>query len=157
MRDLTGADLKTLPRSVTAVKRDVVVCVVFALGPGKLETLEGVVSYAGGDALLTGVRGERWPVRRETFFRTYAPVAPTEQGQDGAYHKLSRPVRAVCLEEEARVTIAGGELAGKAGDWLVQYGKDAYGIVAAGIFDETYMVVEDSAKADASKKSLFIG
>ncbi len=150
MRDLTGADVKTLPRSVTVVKRGVAVSVVFASEPGELATLEGVVRYSQGDALLTGVRGERWPVRRETFFRTYAPVAPTEQGQDGAYRKISPPVRAVRLEEDARVAIAGGELTGKPGDWLVQYGEGDYGIVSGGIFAETYAVPGDSSQDPAA-------
>jgi hypothetical protein len=140
MRDFTGIDVGSLPGCVVAVKRDVVVAAVFAAESGEVETLEGVVRYSQGDALLTGVRGEHWPVRREVFLRTYAPVVPTLSGEDGAYRKAFLPVRAVRLEEEARVAIAWGELTGKPGDWLVQYGKNEYGIVDAEIFSMTYTI-----------------
>ena len=34
-----------------------------------------------GDALLTGVQGERYPVRRDLFMAAYVPVPQAEQDQ----------------------------------------------------------------------------
>ena len=141
MRDFTGMHIESLPQSVSVAKQDVSVFVEFAAQPGVLETLEGPVRYAQGDALLVGASGERWPVRRDFFLRIYAAVAPTVQGQGGIYRKVFQPVWAVRLEEDACVTVAGGHISGKPGDWLVQYGEGEYGIVAADIFAETYTFV----------------
>lgn len=143
MRDFTGVNMQNLPRSARVCKRDITVSVVFAPEPGILHTLEGAVWYSRGDALITGVQGERWPVRRNSFLQTYVPVSPTLEGQDGAYRKKPQPVWAVCLEERACVKISGGELVGQPGDWLVQYGENDYGIVAADIFSMTYRILDE--------------
>ena len=59
---MTGLpDLTADPRALHVCKRLVPVPVAFALADGVCETLEGPVHYQKGDALLTGVQGERYP------------------------------------------------------------------------------------------------
>jgi hypothetical protein len=44
-----------------------------------IDTLEGRMHASPGDWVVTGVDGERWPVKPDIFARTYELV--TEQGQ----------------------------------------------------------------------------
>ena len=145
MRDYTGAEVKALPGSVRVVKKDVPVLVVFAEADGVMDTLEGRVGYRKGDALLTGVEGEHWPVVRERFLRSYRPDAGGAKRRSGVYRKIPRPVWAVRLEQPASVRVAGGTLTGAEDDWLIQYGEGDYGIVAASVFAATYEAAGESA------------
>jgi len=39
--------------------------------PGKIETLEGDMNYEAGDLIMTGVKGEQWPVSQKRFLEIY--------------------------------------------------------------------------------------
>src|SRR5471030_3521605 len=67
---LTHLDLTTDPAAHGVVK-DETVTVQFAEKPGSLMSLEGPNRYAPGDALITGVTGERWVVSRDRFDAKY--------------------------------------------------------------------------------------
>lgn len=41
---------------------------------GVIKTLEGVMSYKAGDYIITGIRGEKYPCRRDIFEETYEEV-----------------------------------------------------------------------------------
>lgn len=114
--------------------------VEFAPAPGRVRTLEGEVGHEAGDAILTGLRGERWPVARARFEATYEPVPPTRRGLPGTYRKLPLRVLARRLDTPFAVPAGPGAdpLRGEAGDWLLQYGPGEHGIVAADIFEATY-------------------
>lgn len=138
--DFTGADLARDPTAASFRKRPVLVAVQFAAAPGTVQTLEGPVRYAAGDALLTGVEGERWPVARAHFERAYAPVPPVRMGEPGGYRKQPLTVRARRIDTPfcVRLAVSGDTLRGRPGDWLVQYGPGDYGIVQAKVFAATY-------------------
>jgi hypothetical protein len=104
------------------------------------ETLEGPVHYSTGDALLTGVEGETWPVPRERFHNSFAPEGALEFGTDGRYVRLNRHALAIQLTIRTEIAfgIAGDRLTGQAGDWLVGYEDGSFGIVADRIFRATY-------------------
>lgn len=141
-------DLTENPRNVRVRKRPVEVKVKFALEAGTLKTLEGVVHYDAGAALLSVSHGNCWPVERAKFDATYEPTQSTVDGQDGTYRKLPIDVIAIQLEEDTAI-LAGPQadkLIGQSGDWLVQYKQGSFGIVAKAIFDETYEVL---GKADS--------
>lgn len=111
---------------------------------GVLSTLEGPVVYHIGDALITGVKGERWPVERSRFEQTYEPVPPTKMGQSGRYARLSNEVRACQMPVAFTVTTsAGDQLSGQPGDWLLEYTPGEKGIVAAEVFARTYIRLDD--------------
>jgi hypothetical protein len=133
-------DLRGDPKAIRVRKRPLQTEVAFAHAPGEVLTLEGPVRHAAGDAILTGVQGERWPIGRAAFDATYEPVPPTRAGEDGRYRK--RPLVAWARRLDAPVTVEVGPdadpISGGPGDWLVQYGPGEFGIVAAGIFAETY-------------------
>jgi hypothetical protein len=61
---------------IEVAKLPVPVAVEFSQCDGIIETLEGQVQYKSGDPILTGVKGERWPVQRNNFFTHYTPAPP---------------------------------------------------------------------------------
>ncbi len=130
------------PAHVTASKKPIKVRVKFALSPIVIETLEGPVFAATGDAIVTGTQGERWPVGRERFLTKYLPVSPTISGGDGFYQSQPNTVRALKIEEPFSVVLSDGVslLTGKVGDWLLDYGDGSLGVVAEHIFSDTYSV-----------------
>lgn len=143
--DRSGLDVATQPGAVRAHKRPLPVQVRFATEAGKLQTLEGPVRYRPGDALLTGAAGERWPVTRARFDRSYRPEPPTQAGQAGRYVKQPVTVWALRMDTpfSVRVGHARDPIVGGPGDWLVQYGADDYGVISATIFEQTYERLDD--------------
>jgi len=141
---MSELDLREDREARSARKRAIGVRVEFAPDNGSLETREGTVGYARGDALLTGVEAERLPVPRATFDASYEPVAPTRHGKPGSYVKSplvvwAKPMRApfaVTLDRER------GTLRGKPGDWLVQYAPGDLSVVGGSVFDETYELLD---------------
>lgn len=138
-----GAEQADRSPSVRARKREHAVQVRFAEQAAAVDTLEGVVHAKLGDAIVTGLFGEHWPVARDTFAGKYDAVPPLEMGSPGSY--LSLPIEVVAMQMRApfEVVLADGHsrLKGQAGDWLVDYGDGSLGIVNAAIFDATYEIL----------------
>lgn len=133
-------DLAGHPDAFRARSKPLKVSVRFAVTPGTVETLEGTVRHAAGDAIVTGVAGENWPVPRARFLAGYDPVSPTAAGEDGRYARRPRAVLALRLAEACDVILpeGRGRLQGRAGDFLVQYAPGDWAIVAGGVFERTY-------------------
>jgi hypothetical protein len=114
--------------------------VVFARKDGICQTLEGPVGVRAGDAVLTGVCGEQWPVQRHLFLASYTPVPPTEAGQDGLYRKI--PTVSLALRLDRHVAVPVGwhtdKLQGHPGDWLILYDDGSHGVVQDAVFRESY-------------------
>ena len=70
MLHLTQIDLAADPLAARFIKTEVVQ-VLFAPEPGELISLEGPNKYQVGDAIITGVKGERWPVQKSKFLENY--------------------------------------------------------------------------------------
>ncbi|OJS99977.1 PGDYG domain-containing protein [Marinobacter nauticus] len=136
-------DLSQHPESKRVIKKPVPVKVVFAECEGVVRTLEGNVSYKAGDAILTGVKGESWPIQRSKFLESYTPDGEIQPGVPGNYLKKPLAVWALQLEEPCSVKVGwnADPLQGGVGDWLVQYGKSDFGIVNADVFTVTYEIL----------------
>lgn len=111
----------------------------FAEADGIIQTKEGAVSYKNGDAILTGVKGEQWPIKRDTFEATYVFDVNT-----GLCFK--RP-EIVMVEKSdvpfsVNVSWSNDPINGKVGDYRVSNlsGTDTW-IVDSDIFNETYDLV----------------
>lgn len=128
------------PRHIRARRRRQAFAVRFATQDGSVQTLEGEVNVSAGDAVVTGVAGEQWPVGRARFRARYAPVPPLAFGQDGLYESLPLPVLALQLAQACEVLLPDGRsrLTGQGGDWLVDYGDGSLGVVSAALFDTIY-------------------
>ena len=109
-----------------------------------IETLEVPVGCGVGDAIITGVRGGRWPVRWELFEKLYEPIHMLQMGEDGWYHTLPYEVDATRMICPFRIELPGqqGALSGKVDEWLVRKQDGSLGIVAGDIFSETYDLVK---------------
>jgi hypothetical protein len=130
-------------KAAGAYRKTSTVRVEFAENEGFIDTLEGKVSYKKGDAILTGVRGEKWPVERDVFDRSYEPIKGSSLSE---YRKKDGlVVHAIQIKAAFRIHIHGGkeEISGHAGDWLVQYSEGDVGIVENSIFRESYSSVKE--------------
>jgi hypothetical protein len=107
-----------------------------------IQTSEGIVHAAPGDAIVTGTGGERWRVSRAHFTEKYRPVPPTQAGESGRYESLPIDISAMPMTEAFEVLLADGEslLEGRPGDWLVDYGDGSLGIVSQAAFATTYAI-----------------
>jgi len=126
------------------VKRSLPLAVHFAASSGALKTLEGLVQYAPGDALMTGVVGEHWPIRRTDFEASYEPCDAQPMGVEGQYRKRPIPVFAQQLEQACTITLNGerGTLKGKPGDWLLRDQSGRAWVVADALFQLSYAALD---------------
>jgi hypothetical protein len=139
VKDYTNAHIVSLPGSIAVISKNVVVAARFPAVAGVVQTLEGPVAHAAGDAILTGSKGEEWPVARERFMARYLPCEGTATGDDGVYRKRPASAHAFHSPEAFRVRGGSGDfLHGQSGDWLLQYDDGEYGVVAADIFHDLY-------------------
>jgi len=137
-------DLTNEKQAKKVQKKAMPIVVKFAANDGYCETKEGKVSYKVGDAILTGVEGEQWPIIRKKFDKTYEPVEPTKKGSNGKYVKKPILVYALQMDEPFYVNVswADDRIEGQPGDWLLQYDRDDYGVVSKSIFEKTYKVIK---------------
>jgi hypothetical protein len=141
-------DVKADPRALHVYKRPDSLKVVFATADGVCETLEGPVWYCAGDAILTGIRGEKWPVKRDLFLASYEPVPPTVAEDDGIYCKLLSEALALRLDRPVLVPVGWQDdpLQGRLGDWLLRYADGSYGVVQDEIFRKSYQPAEGETR-----------
>jgi PGDYG protein len=159
--------LASLPSPVWVQKRPIPLDVHFAVtkdlsrtdapyNKGHIRTRETAagapgVAFKVADAIVTGTKGETWPIASATFEATYSPVAGGRMWHDGKFFKKPVPVLGVQMKEPFAVTASWGRLQGKSGEWLVQYneaGKD-FGIVGEALFQETYERLQVTPKLRA--------
>jgi hypothetical protein len=128
------------PAHQRAHKRRLPVQVRFAVQPEVIRSAEGNVPAQMGDAIITGVLGEQWPVPRERFESRYEPLAPLVCGQDGAYLCKPTQVLALRMESHFEVLLSDGvsRLSGAPGDWLMAFDDGGLGIIDDAIFRMTY-------------------
>ena len=135
-------DLQQQESALRAFKLPVVHDVAFATGDGVCETLEGPVPFQTGDAIMTGINGENWPISRIYFLDTYEAMSPTVAG-DGKYRKKKIMVWVMKIQSKTSVRLSNGAvLSGASDDWLVQYEPGSFGIVEKDVFKRTYQLVE---------------
>ena len=117
--------------------------VEFAQTSGICETSEGPVRFEIGDALVTGVEAEQWPIARAIFDLIYVPAEGVNNGDDGEYQKLPKDALALPLTTVRTIALkdGGGILSGRPGDWLIDYGNGDMSIVKGALFEAYYEVV----------------
>ena len=140
-----GDDIRNWPGAVRVRRKPVTLSVEFASEPGTLDTREGEVRYDAGDALLTGVEGERWPIPADVFPRLYAPAEGTEPGEPGLYVRKPEEMTAVQLSEPRTVELGEGRgtLQAQPGDWLLQGHDGEQRVVSEVALRETYQFFVD--------------
>ena len=88
-----------------AIKKPIAVDFEFATEDGEIETLEGKMTYQKGDAIMTGVKGEKYPCRRDIFDQTYDVVGNPENPKN---ESEKEPTTATCEFCKKRIEIRSG-------------------------------------------------
>lgn len=115
---------------------------MFAEADGVMQTREGAVHYLAGDALVTGVCGECWPIAWQRFAENYRLIQQDGDGPDGRYARLPGIVSVCRLDAGVDIPLPSGcALRGRPGDWLVRYGEGDYGVVGPEIFVRSYRLL----------------
>lgn len=132
------------PGVVKVASKETVREVTFAATAGIVKTLEGDVSYKEGDAIVTGVNKDQWPVDRLRFFASHEAEGTTVMGSPGKYRKKSAEFLAFKVSRERELVLSDGRgtLHANADDWLMDYGEGDLAVVNARLFDEYYEVRE---------------
>jgi hypothetical protein len=138
-----SSEISSDPRRTFARKLEREIDVRFTPVACTVQTSEGLVHAAPGDAIITGTAGEHWRVSRARFSDKYRPVPPTIAGESGRYVSLPNRILAVPMTEPFEVLLADGvsRLTGRGGEWLIDYGDGSLGIVSEPIFATTYEII----------------
>ena len=107
---------------------------------GTVQTLEGPVQYEAGDYLMTGPKGEQYPITPENFAKLKDDLG-NGVCTPKKIHKLAK-----LADHDGSVVLKynGQSLAYNAGeDYIVKHGSNDYGVVKKDIFAQTY----DTSKA----------
>ena len=138
-----SSQISAEPRRIIARKLEREIDVRFTAVACTVQTSEGLVHAAPGDAIITGTAGEHWRVSRARFSDKYRPVPPTVAGEAGRYVSLPNRILAVPMTQPFEVLLADGvsRLTGRAGEWLIDYGDGSLGIVSEAIFATTYEII----------------
>jgi hypothetical protein len=101
--------------------------------PGTVQTLEGPVNYLAGHYIMTGPKGEQYPITPEKF----------HQMKDDLGNGVCSPKKIVKLaklaDHDGVIHTSWGDLNYTAGnDYIVKHGTNDYGAVKKDIFAQTY-------------------
>ena len=105
---------------------------------GTIETLEGPVAYKKGFYIMTGPKGERYPITPEKFAELKDDLG------DGIATPKKIIKKAKLADHDGSVKTSWGEtlnyISGE--DYIVKHGPNDYGVVKKDIFNKTYKVKE---------------
>ena len=109
-----------------------------AHGDGTIETLEGPVRYKTGDYIMTGPKGEQYPIPSQKFREL------KDANGDGTASPKKILKLAKLADHSGIVNTSWGEpLNYTAGnDYIVRHGQNDYGVVKRDIFTQTYNTKE---------------
>jgi hypothetical protein len=104
-----------------------------AIASGTVDTLEGPVDYLAGHKIITGPKGEKYPVTPEKFKSFY-----DDNGDGTATPKKIMKI-AKLADHDGVIHTSWGDLEYTAGnDYIVRHGAGDYGAVKKDIFNQTY-------------------
>jgi len=103
---------------------------------GTLQTLEGPVKYEAGYKIITGLKGEQYPIPAEKFASLY------DDNGDGTATSKKIIKLAKLADHDGFVPTSWGELLNytAGNDYIVRHGPNDYGVVKKDIFPQTYIM-----------------
>jgi hypothetical protein len=105
--------------------------------PGTVETLEGPVRYEAGHYIMTGPKGEQYPITPEKFAEFKDDLG------NGECTPKKIPKMAKLADHDGVLHTSWGDLAYTNGnDYIVRHGPGDYGAVKKDIFMQTYSSLE---------------
>ena len=126
------------PSSFTTSKHATPVKYQRASEPGTVDTLEGPVSYDTGHYIMTGPKGEQYPITPEKFKTLY-----DDNGNGtGTPKKILKQAR--LADHDGTLHTSWGDLNyTKGNDYIVRHGAGDYGAVKKDIFAQTYDTTQE--------------
>lgn len=117
---------------------------------GTLKTLEGIVKYNPGYKIITGPKGERYPIPHKKFVELY------NDNNNGTATPKKIIKTAKIADHTGTVNTSWGEpLKYTAGnDYIIKHGNNDYGVVKKDIFAQTYIIEN---KEHRFKSANFLG
>jgi len=112
-----------------------------------IKTKEGPVKARKGDSIMTGTKGENWPIPSDKFKQTYDILGKGK----AAKKKIEIYAKELLKPTKVKVSWSDNLLNGNPGDYLVQYGEGDYGVVEKGIFKDTYSTVKESLQENTTE------
>lgn len=109
---------------------------MIAQEPGTIETLEGPVKYPAGYYIMTGPKGEQYPIGPDKF-----KDLKVDLGNGICTPKKIYKVAKLADHNGTVATSWGEQLQYTAGnDYIVRHGSNDYGVVKKEIFQQTYHI-----------------
>ncbi len=105
------------------------------------DTWEGPRTAQVGDYVLTGVKGEQWPVPGSEFDRLYEVIGPTADGQALRVRKKVMELRAFQTYEPLTFAIRGENFHAEPGYFIIAYEDGSCYPCEPEVFFETFEVV----------------
>ena len=106
---------------------------ITATQAGTIDTLEGPVDYQAGHKIITGPKGEQYPVDPGKFAEYY------DDNGDGTATPKKIHKHAKLADHDGVVHASWGDLNYRAGEeYIVRHGSGDYGVVKKDIFAKTY-------------------
>ena len=106
---------------------------------GSIQTLEGPVSYTAGYYIMTGPKGEQYPITPQKFKELY-----DDNGNGTATPKKIVKLAKLADHDGVVKTSWGDDMNYTAGnDYIIQHGPGDYGVVKKDIFSQTYNTVKE--------------
>ena len=105
-----------------------------ATEPGTIETLEGPIRYEAGAYIITGSKGEQYPIPPKRFAEL------KKDNGDGTATPIAIPKIAKIADHSGTVNTSWGEPMhyNPGEDIIVRHGPNDYGVVKKDIFAQTY-------------------
>ena len=106
---------------------------------GVIQTLEGPVNYKKGYYILTGPKGEQYPIPPEKFHEL------KDDAGDGVCYPKKIIKLAKLADHDGSVATSWGETLNytKGNDYIVRHGSNDYGVIKKDIFAQTYAPVKE--------------
>jgi hypothetical protein len=102
-----------------------------------INTLEGDITANPTDWIITGVKGEQYPVKDKEFQNLYEP------SKDGKWKKKPLQVTAWQTDRELLIPYGNESLRASIGDYIVKQPNGSFAPVKPDIFKQTYDRCED--------------
>ena len=111
--------------------------------PGTVQTLEGPVKHSAQARIITGPKGEQYPVEPEKFAQLY------DDNGNGTATPKKIPKLAKLADHDGVLHTSWGDLQYTAGnDYIVRHGTNDYGAVKKDIFAQTYALPQGVAEEE---------
>jgi len=106
---------------------------------GTIDTLEGPVTYSKGDYIMTGPKGEQYPISPKTF----SDLKVDNGDGTASPKKVIKFVKMADHDGYVILSYNGSKLNySKGEDYIVRHGPNDYGVVKKDIFKQTYTTEE---------------